>query len=590
MSNNININDRQRTPYSANGFQKNWHVYDGLYGPWNSFRELVVSINPDLSSKTDEEIENYLKTRPVGLTVGIYENDKVVDYWNPVEGQGFVKKSSTINVSSYEEALTYVTNEENAGKIIVIPDKDSDSDNESGVYVISENGELIKLGEDNSEAIKEIKDIIKENEETTSAALNDLNERINQTENTIEENEEVVAAALNDLNKRIANTNHPIEGIADNSKDLLNIDDNSKLEAKINDLFDIADMLDDDSDYDYEDFDFGLCGAGNVYEYIKSIKNELMTMITAKKAGYFKSGPTITGTAEITETLSVTSNPVTGGDVTYNWYASDTEDGEGTLIGTGNTYKLTTSEYNKYIYVIGSFDENEDYTGTSKKSNVVGGVVKKTIAFAFNQSIYNVKYEDVTTFAVSTNQQTTADGSSVKYAEVKDENNVISINKANGSVTINKEYKLGTATISATISGSNTYDYEPTTAKATINVTKPDKKIYWGMNDKNIITNYVNNNTFTLPNDCKSTSASTNKIHITPNSYSGAEGNYYSWYIVVPTGTKITLTENGSNDVTLSSKTESSYYDSFGDKYDVYIKVSVDAVLGGGFMIDAVFE
>ena len=41
---------------------------------------------------------------------------------------------------------------------------------------------------------------------------------------------------------------------------------------------------------------------------VKSIKNELMTMITAKKTGYFKSGPTITGTAEITETLSVTSN------------------------------------------------------------------------------------------------------------------------------------------------------------------------------------------------------------------------------------------------------------------------------------------
>ena len=151
MSNNINIKDRERTPYSANGFQYGWHVYDALYGPWNSFRELVVSINPSLSSNTDEQIENYLKTRPVGLTVGIYENDKVVEYWNPVEGQGFVKKSSTINVSSYEEALTYVINEENAGKIIVIPDKDGDSDNESGVYVISENGELVKLGEDRYE-------------------------------------------------------------------------------------------------------------------------------------------------------------------------------------------------------------------------------------------------------------------------------------------------------------------------------------------------------------------------------------------------------------------------------------------------------
>ena len=104
------------------------------------------------SNNSDEEVEDFLKSDiAVGVTVGIYENGKVVEYWKPVEGGDFVKKSSTINVSSYEEALTYVTNEENAGKIIVIPDKDGDSEYESGVYVISENGELVKLGEDRYE-------------------------------------------------------------------------------------------------------------------------------------------------------------------------------------------------------------------------------------------------------------------------------------------------------------------------------------------------------------------------------------------------------------------------------------------------------
>ena len=578
----IDNTNKNVTPYSYNIYRSDWTTLDAFYGPWNSFKELVDKITK--KDYSENVVDNFLKTEiPAGLTVALYENDKVVEYWNPVEGGDFVKKSSTINVSSYEEALTYVTNEENVGKIIVIPENNIDSDDESGVYIISENGELIKLGEDNSEAIKEIKDIIKENEETTSAALNDLNERINQTENTIEENEEVVAAALNDLNKRIANTSHPIEGIADNSKDLLNIDDNSKLEAKINDLFDIADMLDDDSDYDYEDFNFGLCGAGNVYEYIKSIKNELMTMITAKKTGYFKSGPTITGTAEITETLSVTSNPVTGGDVTYNWYASDTEDGEGILIGTGNTYKLTPNEYNKYIYVFGSFEENSEYKGDSKKSNVVGAVAKKTIKFAFKQSEYNVEYGK--TLVVSTNRQTTADNSSLKYKVVEDEDGVIyKINMANGSVTLNTNYKLGKAKINATISGSNTYNYVPTTAEATINVIAKTV-YYYGLCDADIENNYISNGNITLPNGYLSTSEKI--FSLTPST---GNSDYYdtfnSWYIIVPKDTNIEIKE-GTSIVTDRFKREDVIYtDEYGRVYDVYMDVTPLSALQGSWTLN----
>ena len=161
-------------------------------------------------------------------------------------------------------------------------------------------------------------DELGDNEKTISASLNGLNDKINdvsgeleeeiskpigednltdelktkinglidtdkQIKNTIEENEETVSAALNDLNERIANTNHPIEGIADNSKGLLNIAD-SKLEVKIGDLFDIADMLDDDSDSDFVlDSDFGLCEAGNVYNYIRSIMGKLDNSETIKQ-------------------------------------------------------------------------------------------------------------------------------------------------------------------------------------------------------------------------------------------------------------------------------------------------------------------
>jgi gas vesicle protein len=124
----------------------------------------------------------------------------------------------------------------------------------------------------NDEIYTKIEDLGENNSET-----------INQIKSTIEENEETTSAALNDLNERITNITHPIEDIADNSKDLLNIDD-SKLGAKIGDLFKIADILDGESDSDFVlDSDLGLCEAGNVYNYIRSIMGKLDNSETIKQ-------------------------------------------------------------------------------------------------------------------------------------------------------------------------------------------------------------------------------------------------------------------------------------------------------------------
>lgn len=80
--------------------------FDALYGPWESFEEFVHTVY-------DEEfdvsrLENWLKAIQPGLTIGIKENDVVVEYWNPEYGKGFVKKNS--DVSSEIESLRQSVN------------------------------------------------------------------------------------------------------------------------------------------------------------------------------------------------------------------------------------------------------------------------------------------------------------------------------------------------------------------------------------------------------------------------------------------------------------------------------------------------
>lgn len=67
---------------------------DVRYGPWSTFKDFCdFCTGKDCS---DEEVENYLETVEPGLTIGIFENNEVFEYWNPVYGKGFVKKTKEI--------------------------------------------------------------------------------------------------------------------------------------------------------------------------------------------------------------------------------------------------------------------------------------------------------------------------------------------------------------------------------------------------------------------------------------------------------------------------------------------------------------
>ena len=75
-----------RTSYGTSMYNANLFPLDALYGPWDSFDELwnEFAILPE-----------DLELIPLGLTVAIREDVKIVEYWNPTKESGFIKKDSS---------------------------------------------------------------------------------------------------------------------------------------------------------------------------------------------------------------------------------------------------------------------------------------------------------------------------------------------------------------------------------------------------------------------------------------------------------------------------------------------------------------
>lgn len=94
-------------------FDKNFNPLDSAYGPWDSFEQFVHTLKSDKLS--GEKVNNFLKTIPPGLTVALYVRDAdgniidVEEYWNPVFGEGFIRKSSKIEKEI--EDLEYTVSE-----------------------------------------------------------------------------------------------------------------------------------------------------------------------------------------------------------------------------------------------------------------------------------------------------------------------------------------------------------------------------------------------------------------------------------------------------------------------------------------------
>lgn len=75
--------------YSTRRYNASLKPLDALYGPWDSVDEFVHTVAEDDEAIIDD-LSEVLET---GLTIGIIEDGKVVEYWNPKNNIEFVKKA-----------------------------------------------------------------------------------------------------------------------------------------------------------------------------------------------------------------------------------------------------------------------------------------------------------------------------------------------------------------------------------------------------------------------------------------------------------------------------------------------------------------
>lgn len=87
---------------------------------------------------------------------------------------------------------------------------------------------------------------------------------------------------------------------------------------------------------------------------------------TISKADISAMKPTVTGTAQVGNTLSASLTGVDAGAITWQWYRGETAI-EG---ATASTYVLVTADSNKEILVKATAEENSNYTGTASSDPV----------------------------------------------------------------------------------------------------------------------------------------------------------------------------------------------------------------------------
>ena len=126
------------TSYSGSMYNQEMKPLDYLYGPWESIEQMLNELNVHIN-----EIEP-------GLTVGVIEDNKVVEYWNPIVSMGFIKKTTGGNVhdkvDTYSEALEYATIDNVGNYIYVSNEEDVDGKSyASGLYLVADEGQLLLL-------------------------------------------------------------------------------------------------------------------------------------------------------------------------------------------------------------------------------------------------------------------------------------------------------------------------------------------------------------------------------------------------------------------------------------------------------------
>ena len=196
-----------------------------------------------------------------------------------------------------------------------------------------------------------------------------------------------------------------------------------------------------------------------------------------KAAGYFISGPSISGDLKYGETISVVAEPVENAEMTYQWYsdvAPLTETGSGDVESelTSSSIKL---EYTDYYYgVVVHAAETTNYLAHDGYAYTTSVVGKGEYAFSLNEHEGRIAFKENGIFTMPGNNKKTDDDGTVTYT-ISDATVATIQSQTDGKIAMKS---VGEVKITAKISGGTRYDYTNDTDTFVLTITDKSPAYY----------------------------------------------------------------------------------------------------------------
>ena len=196
-----------------------------------------------------------------------------------------------------------------------------------------------------------------------------------------------------------------------------------------------------------------------------------------KAAGYFISGPSISGDLKYGETISVVAEPVENAEMTYQWYCDVvelTESGSGDIQSeTSDSFYLDGTDC--YYGVVVHAAETTNYLAHDGYAYTTSVVGKGEYAFSLDSHEGRISFTENGIYTMPGNNKKADDDGQVSYT-ISDATVATIQSQTEGKIAMKS---VGTVTITAKISGSTKYDYTNDTDTFTLTITE-EADCYWG--------------------------------------------------------------------------------------------------------------
>lgn len=196
-----------------------------------------------------------------------------------------------------------------------------------------------------------------------------------------------------------------------------------------------------------------------------------------KAAGYFISGPSISGDLKYGETISVVAEPVEDAEMTYQWYCDVvelTESGSGDIQSeTSDSFYL--DETGCYYGVVVHAAETTNYLEHDGYAYTTSKVGKGEYAFSLDEHEGRIAFTENGTYTMPGNNKKADDDGQVSYT-ISDATVATIQSQTEGKIAMKS---VGEVKITATISGGTRYEYTNDTDTFTLTITE-EADCYWG--------------------------------------------------------------------------------------------------------------